>query len=106
MPPASHRKMASEADAGGVCSACKQPAASRSKSQLRTQRFTKPSGGFNARELPCGQSSLAALAPIGHGSNFEGHGQAGRADGAGSAGEGVHSFATEWWALEAGALSG
>src|SRR5450631_396388 len=76
IPPANHRKMLSETAVAGVCSACKEPATSRSKSH-RTQRFTKPSssfGGFVARESPCGQNSPAAVWPIGHRSNFEGHG--------------------------------
>src|ERR1700676_5743264 len=76
MPPACHRKIGSEAGVDETCSACKELAANRSKSHLRTQRFTKPSsgfGGFDERELPYGQNSLPALSPIGHGSNYEGH---------------------------------
>ena len=76
MPPASQRKIASASGVDGTGSAHRQPAASRSNSQLKTQRFKKPSGGFAARVSPCGQASPAAESPIGHGGNFEGHDRA------------------------------
>ena len=104
MPPASHRKMASEAGAGGACSACKEPAASRSRSHLRTQRFTKPSSVlavFDERESPYGQNSPPALSPIGHGSNYEGHGPA-RQEGSRQGGESARLPGIAWVTLHSG----
>src|SRR6202142_669071 len=68
--------MLPEGGGGGASPVSEEAAARRSKRQLRIKRFTMPSGGLGARISPCRQSSRAAVSPIGHGGNFEGHGRA------------------------------